>query len=95
MTKLTMAIRREVDLYGVGPVVVGLEPTTKSFVFREKGCRTEYCIPILTVFVLAIKANEKGGKNGRKESTAAKVPRSTKTGRGTKSVTGPDDRRMF
>jgi hypothetical protein len=59
MTKLTVAIRREVDLYGVGPVVVGLEPTTKSFIFREKGCRTEYCIPILTVFVLAIKLKDK------------------------------------
>ena len=90
MTKLTKAIKREVDLYGVGPVIVGMEPNTKSFVLREKGCQAEYRIPILTVFVLAIKANEKGGTNGRKGATAAKVPLSTKEGRGIKSVTGPE-----
>lgn len=86
MTKLTRSTKREVDLYGVGPVIVGMDPK-KSFVFREKGCQKTYEISILTVFVMAIKASEKGGTNGRK-GIAAKVPLSTKEGRGTK----PSDR---
>jgi len=63
MTKLTAPIRREVDLYGVGPVVVGMDPETKNFVFREKGARAEYRIPILAVFISAIRTQEKGGKS--------------------------------
>ena len=54
MTTLTKPVRRELDLYGVGPVIVEINPVTKSFAFREKGCHKTYAIPILTVYRHAI-----------------------------------------
>jgi hypothetical protein len=61
MTKLAKAVRREVDLYGVGPVVVEIDPVSKCFILHEKGCRTRYHIPIKTVFLMAIRTNTKEG----------------------------------
>ena len=54
MTTLTKPIRREVDLYGIGPVVVEIDPVSKCFILHEKGCRTRYSIPILAVYKHAI-----------------------------------------
>ena len=63
MTTLKKSIKREVACYGTRPVIVELDAETKRIGFREKGCKTTYWIPIMTVFALAIRANEKGGKS--------------------------------
>lgn len=61
MTTLTRPIKREVEL-GVcrRPVCVEMDPVTKRFYFREKGCRTTYSLPIATAYALAIRAEGKG-----------------------------------
>jgi hypothetical protein len=59
VTKLTRPVAREVELYGVGPVAVVMDADTKSFFFREKGCQTNYRIPMMTAYLNAIKTDKK------------------------------------
>ncbi len=60
MTKLTKAVKRELTVPSVNrPVVVEIDPETKTLGFHEKGCRKVYRLPIQTAFMMAILTEKK------------------------------------
>jgi hypothetical protein len=61
MTRLAKSIAREVAVGGMRkPLIVTIDPESQRIGIHEKNCRTIYWLPIMTVFALAIRANEKG-----------------------------------
>jgi hypothetical protein len=60
MTKLAKAIKREVDCHGTRPVIIEIDPETKTIGFHEKGCRRVYRLPIMTAYAMAIRTDTKG-----------------------------------
>jgi hypothetical protein len=55
MTKLTKPVRRTVDDVAREDIVLTLYPS-KMIGLRRKRCRTEYTLPLATVYRLAIQA---------------------------------------
>jgi hypothetical protein len=63
MTTLTKPIRRELVLPGdTRPTIIGIDPETKMFTFRAKGCRRVYSYPILAVRIGAVIEGKKQEK---------------------------------
>jgi hypothetical protein len=59
MTRLNKSIKREVSCYGTRPVVIEIDPETKTIGFHEKGCRHVYRLPIMTAYAMAIRTDTK------------------------------------
>lgn len=57
MTKLNKTIKREVSLPKVKrPIIVELDPESKTITLREKGVRGKgYSIPIMTLYVMLVR----------------------------------------
>jgi hypothetical protein len=58
MTTLTKPIKREVAVPRMRPVIIEIDPETAKLIFREKGCRTAYSLPIATAYMMAIRTSE-------------------------------------
>lgn len=54
MTTLTRPIKREVDVPRMRPVIIEIDPETKTLGFHEKGSRHVYRLPIATAFRMAV-----------------------------------------
>lgn len=59
MTTLKKPIKREVACYGTRPVIIEIDPETKTIGFHEKGCRRVYRLPIMTAYAMAIRTDTK------------------------------------
>jgi hypothetical protein len=55
VTTLTRTIRREVAVPRMRPIIIEIDPETAKLIFREKGCRTAYSLPIATAYMMAIR----------------------------------------
>jgi CO dehydrogenase nickel-insertion accessory protein CooC1 len=59
MTKLARAVKREVDIPRMRPVIVTIDPETKTIQLREKGSRTGYEIHIQALYILLVRGGAK------------------------------------
>jgi hypothetical protein len=59
VTKLARPLVREVDVPRMRPVIIEIDPETKTLGFHEKGCRKVYRLPIATAFRMAVLSTDK------------------------------------
>jgi hypothetical protein len=65
MTRLTKPIKREVAVPRMRPVIIEIDPETKTLGFHEKGCRRVYRLPIATAFMMAVRLGAKTDAPGK------------------------------
>lgn len=59
MTTLTKALKREVSVPRMRPIIIEIDPETHRLGFHEKGSRKVYYLPIATAYMMAIRSSEK------------------------------------
>ena len=60
MTNLNRPIRRQLKIRGVTrPIIIELNGETQQIIFREKGRRHSWKLPIATAFLMAVRSEEK------------------------------------
>ena len=60
MTTLTKTIKRSLVIPSINkPVVIEIDPETKTLGFYERGCRKVYRLPIKTAYMMAVITDRK------------------------------------
>jgi hypothetical protein len=63
VTTLTRPIKRSLSIPAINrPVVIEIDPETKTLGFHERGCRKVYRLPIHTAFMMAVMTDKKKEK---------------------------------
>lgn len=63
MIKLIRPIKRSLTIPRISrPVIIEIDPETKTLGFHERGCRKVYRLPIHTAFMMAVMTEEKKEK---------------------------------